>query len=96
MQTLRLLLSAPNSCKDRGTSVFVHNFLPFKISFLIAHLVEQEDDVWKVSGSNPGENIFSSPKGMQLMGANIAANSFIINSLFICKIYNQKLQILHQ
>ena len=30
------------------------------------------------------------------MVANIAANSFIINSLFIRKIYNQKLQILHQ
>ena len=39
---------------------------------------------------------FSSQKGMQLMVANIAANSFIINNLFMCKIYNQKLQILHQ
>ena len=95
MQTLRLLLSAPNSCKDREAFVFLHNFLPLKISIMIAHLVEQEDVICKVSGSNPGENIFSSPKGMQLMGANIAANSFIINSLFICKIYNQKLQILH-
>ena len=43
-----------------------------------------------------GRKHFSFPKGMQLMGANIATNSFIYNGLFLCKIYNQKLQILHQ